>query len=93
VAHYTATEARRRFFRLLDAARRGERVELERDGVRFLLMAAEEASPPSGAAPLAVADPALLTGEWTWTADQAGQLQFAPVSAPGGAALAPVEPT
>jgi hypothetical protein len=75
---YTATEARRLFFRLLDAAQRGEIVELERGGVRFVLTAAEPAPEPSAASPILSVDPAVLTGEWTWRADASGQLQFAP---------------
>ena len=75
----TATEARRRFFELLDAAERGEAVVLERRGVRFRISldrAASAAVPrPS---PLVVADPALLEGTWSWKTNSEGELTFLP---------------
>ena len=76
MARYTATDARRHFFQLLDAAERGEQVVLERHGVRFKLVleAAEVVETP--AAVLIVNDPEVLQGDWTWTSDEQGQLQF-----------------
>ena len=74
----SATEARRLFFQLLDAAQRGEDVRVTRDGVQFRLTVAEgdvgrEAEHRS---PFAAIDPAVLSGEWRWSTDDSGQLQF-----------------
>lgn len=76
MAHYTATEARRLFFRLLDAVQRGERVEFERDGVRFALELVAAPEPPEPMAALAAVDEEVLAGEWTWAPDDAGELVF-----------------
>ena len=75
MARYTATDARRHFFQLLDAAERGENVVLERHGVRFKLVleASKAVELPSS---LVVDDPEVLQGDWTWTSDEKGQLQF-----------------
>lgn len=79
MTRYTATEARRKIFRLLDAAERGEKVVVERRGVRFLIERAEPAprdtAPPP---PIAVEDEAILEGEWTWVGDENGDLGFSP---------------
>ncbi|MEO8084547.1 MAG: hypothetical protein ABI780_12050 [Ardenticatenales bacterium] len=40
MSNFSATEARRLFFRVLDAALRGEEVTIERDGMRFRLVVA-----------------------------------------------------
>jgi hypothetical protein len=81
----TATQARKDLFRLLDAVERGEEVVLERRGVRFRLsredspaLASEVAEPRPR---LLVQDPAVLSGEWTWAADEDGQLVFVARSA------------
>lgn len=72
----TATEARRGLFRLLDAVESGEEVIVERRGARFrLTLATDETSDP-GPSPLVIRDPELLSGEWTWVADERGELQF-----------------
>lgn len=89
MTHYTATEARRLFFRLLDAAQRGEEVQFERDGVRFKLAIADPEVPTSLEVPLVAVDPVVLSGEWTWSADEAGQVQFNPT----GSATAPGVPS
>lgn len=74
----SATEARRLFFQLLDAAQRGEDVRVTRDGVQFRLTVAEgdvdrQAEHRS---PFAAIDPAVLSGAWRWSTDDSGQLQF-----------------
>jgi len=64
------------FFQLLDAAERGEEVILDRRGKRFRLIAdasALSAPPPS---PLVVRDADVLSGQWHWSADANGQLEF-----------------
>lgn len=76
MALYTASEARRLFFRLLNAVQRGERVEFERDGVRFALSLAEAQETPPTVAVLAAVDEAVLAGDWTWASDDAGELIF-----------------
>lgn len=77
MSQFTATEARRLFFRLLDAVQRGEMVTIERGGVRFRIVA--EPVPATAAvegSPFQRIDPAVLAGDWTWCADENGQLQF-----------------
>ncbi len=73
---FTATQARQQFFQLLDAAEDGGNVVLERRGTRFRLVceAPKKAAEPDS--PLVIQDPALLSGNWTWSADDDGQLSF-----------------
>lgn len=73
----SATEARKRLFKLLDAAERGETVVLERKGVRFRIAV----EPMSEAAPreaedalIEILDPTILSGEWTWEWEPDGAL-------------------
>ena len=76
MSHHSATEARRLFFRLLDAVQRGEEVTIERDGVRFRLVRADAPSDDEVQSPFTRVDAAVLDGNWTWAADDDGQLQF-----------------
>jgi len=76
MVHLTASEARRQFFRLLDAAQRGERVEFERDGVRFRLTRVDTHAGAPPPARIVGADPAVLSGEWTWDFSDSGELTF-----------------
>lgn len=86
MSQFTATEARRLFFRLLDAVQRGETVTIERGGVRFRLVAEEETGAVGDdGSPFGRIDPAVLAGDWTWSADENGQLQFR-VAEPGSEA-------
>ncbi len=71
-----ATEARQEFFRLLDAVEQGESVIVERKGVRFQLALVPAASASAPTSPVAVCDPEVLSGEWTWKSDEDGNLQF-----------------
>lgn len=76
VTRLTASEARRRFFHLLDAIERGEDVCIERKGVRFRVVLEESTHQEAQARPLIVHDSALLEGEWTWEPDETGDLRF-----------------
>ena len=72
-------EARARFGEILDAAEKGLPVVIERRGVRFRIVA--ESDRPSAAAREAsfeFVDPAVTSGQWTWRADAARGMQFAP---------------
>jgi len=69
MARYTVSEARRRFFQLLDAAERGEEVVLERRGVRFRLVVEPARVQAPCEAPLEILDCALLDGQWSWRMD------------------------
>lgn len=71
-----ATEARQEFFRLLDAAEKGETVIVERKGARFRLSLMEAEPEPASTSPLQVDDPDVLSGNWTWAGDPDGELQF-----------------
>lgn len=75
---FTASDARRELFRILDSVEKGEVIVLERKGVRFrLILDRDESRPEEGTRKrLMIRDPAVLSGEWTWTADDDGQLQF-----------------
>jgi hypothetical protein len=83
MAAYSATEARRLFFRLLDAVQGGEDVTLERDGVRFKLVLAGPTLPAPDS-PFAAVDAAVLAGEWTWVVNEVGDVEFRAGGADGG---------
>lgn len=77
MARYTASEARRELFRLLDSVERAEEVVLERKGARFRLVLDRGSKRDRGPVrKLKVEDPEVLSGEWTWTAGVDGQLHF-----------------
>ena len=81
MTHVTASEARQELFRLLDAVEQGEAVVVERKGVRFRLSLLEPAPgkrAAGSASPIEVRDADVLSGDWTWSGDQDGQLQFRP---------------
>ncbi len=73
---FTATQARQQFFQLLDAAEDGGNVVLERRGTRFRLVCEAPIKAAEPDSPLVIQDPALLSGNWTWSADDDGQLSF-----------------
>jgi antitoxin (DNA-binding transcriptional repressor) of toxin-antitoxin stability system len=71
--HWKVAEARARFGEILDEAERGNRVVVERRGVRFRLTA-ESPQPRRGSAkPLfEFVDPSLADGQWTWRSGSRG---------------------
>jgi hypothetical protein len=74
MGRFTASEARKVFFDLLDAAEKGEEVVVERRGTRFRI-AVEPRGPRKGkVSPIRVEDPAMLSGQWTWAPDENGQM-------------------
>jgi len=71
-------EARARFGDLLDQAEQGATVIIERKGMRFTLEAQQRK--PQGEPPdrfFEFVDPAVMSGNWTWTAGSRG-LRFRP---------------
>ena len=75
MARYTATDARRQLFNLLDAAEQGQEIILERRGKRFKLIL-EPQKAQSNKNPMIFMDENLESGQWTWGSDDDGQLQF-----------------
>jgi hypothetical protein len=70
VKRYSTAQARKHLADLLNAAEAGQRVMIERRGVRFLLQADTARSRGTGARPkmtIDIVDPAIAEGEWTWT--------------------------
>lgn len=76
---YTASGARKELFRILDSVENGEDIIVMRRGVRFRISLdpAHELE-PGLQEPLEVEDQDVLSGEWTWTAREDGQLEFQP---------------
>ncbi len=72
---YTATDARRQLFNLLDAAEQGQEIILERRGKRFKLIL-EPQKAQNNKNPVVFMDESLELGEWTWANDSEGQLEF-----------------
>jgi len=73
-----ASDARQEFFRLLDAAEKGEAVIVERKGARFRLTLLPPEPARTRSSPVLIEDPEVLSGNWSWVGDQRGQLQFRP---------------
>ena len=76
---FTVAEARARFGDLLDEADQGETVIIERRGVRYTL---KSQPAPARRAPKKTryfewVDPAVMSGQWTWTLTKSG-LRFTP---------------
>ena len=75
--HLKVAEARARFGEILDEAEKGTPVVIERRGVRFRVVAEPEPRRSQGEGKLFDAvDPAVLSGQWSWTAGPKG-LRFA----------------
>ena len=76
--HMKVAEARARFGEILDEAEKGTAVVIERRGVRFKLVVdapAQAVSSRRGGL-FEHVDPAVLSGQWSWTAGPKG-LRFA----------------
>jgi antitoxin (DNA-binding transcriptional repressor) of toxin-antitoxin stability system len=72
---FSIKEARSRMTEVLDLAERGEIVVIEREGVRFQIIA-ENAKVARKRSPiLEILDPAIERGTWTWAEGTRG-LQF-----------------
>lgn len=79
---YTVAHARMRMAEMLDSAERGEEVIIERQGVRFAVVARSKRKPSRPRAPVVeILDPAVASGDWTW-AEGAGGLTFSPRKRP-----------
>jgi antitoxin (DNA-binding transcriptional repressor) of toxin-antitoxin stability system len=71
--HLKVAEARARFGEMLDEAEQGGEVVIERQGVRFRLVA--ENKRPAGASKVPLfdfVDPDVMTGQWTWKVGSKG---------------------
>jgi hypothetical protein len=67
---YPVSIARERLADILDAADAGQRVVIERRGVRYIIEAEQRRRPATRRRPralISVLDDALRSGEWTWT--------------------------
>lgn len=70
---FTAAQARQRLSEVLDAAERGQAVVIERRGVRFSIRTERGKKRPARSSPFfAYVDPAVLSGDWTWTWGKGG---------------------
>ena len=70
---FLVAEARARFGEILDEADQGETVIIERRGVQYMLQ--RDTRERKRATPRSVftwVDPAVMSGEWTWTPTQKG---------------------
>lgn len=79
VKRYPVSVARERLADILDAADAGQRVVIERRGVRYVIAAEQRrpVAPRRRRALIKVLDPSLRSGEWTWTWQNDG-VAFAP---------------
>ena len=76
--HYSVAAFRTHIAHALDEVEQGETVIVERRGKRFRLVAEGAASWPSVPKRVAILDPAVLDGNWTWEYEAPGEpLQFA----------------
>ena len=75
---FLVAEARARFGEILDEADQGETVIIERWGVQYTLQ--RDAREPEQVSPRSIftwVDPAVMSGQWTWTPTKKG-LRFTP---------------
>jgi len=74
---YSVSQARMRLAEVLDSAERGESVLIEREGIRFQIVATK-AKPAKKVTPIIeILDPSVERGDWTWT-DGPDGLTFTP---------------
>jgi antitoxin (DNA-binding transcriptional repressor) of toxin-antitoxin stability system len=69
---YTVAQARMRIAEVLDSAERGESVVIERQGIRFQVLASKPKPARKRAALLEILDPSVAAGNWTWTEGPGG---------------------
>lgn len=70
---YTVAQARQRLAEAIDSAENGEPVIIERRGIRFRLEAVRPKRRSAPSAPLVeILDPAVASGNWTWTLGPGG---------------------
>jgi hypothetical protein len=70
---FSAAQARQHLSALLDAAEKGERVVIERRGVRFGVRAEPPRRSASRPPPVVeILDPAVVDGRWTWRLGRGG---------------------
>jgi len=76
--HFNMATARQHFSDVLDAAENGDAVIIERRGVQFELSTRKGPKPASRKQPprVALLDPAVDAGQWTWSSGSDGQLRF-----------------
>lgn len=76
---FLVAEARARFGELLDEADQGETIIIERHGVQYTLkvQSVSRKAAAKGARYFEWVDPAVMTGQWTWTPTKTG-LRFTP---------------
>jgi prevent-host-death family protein len=79
MSNMKVAEARARFGEILDAAEKGLPVVIERRGVKFRVVAeAPRTAKTPDDAVFDFVDAAVSGGQWTWRADAAKGMQFAP---------------
>lgn len=77
MTRFTASEARRELFRILDSVERGQEVVLERRGTRFrIVLDSHRGTGQETSRRLKIKDPVVLSGEWTWISNEDGDLDF-----------------
>jgi len=76
MTRFTASAAQLQLFELLDVVEQGEEVVVERRGTRFRVVLDDARSDEIPPSPLIIKDPDVLAGNWTWQADENGQLDF-----------------
>jgi prevent-host-death family protein len=77
MASMKVAEARARFGEMLDAAEKGLPVVIERRGVTFRLIAESgRRARTTGAAAFEFVDPAVMSGQWTWSQAAKPGLKF-----------------
>jgi antitoxin (DNA-binding transcriptional repressor) of toxin-antitoxin stability system len=63
---YSVGQARMRMAEVLDSAERGESVVIERQGIRFQVLATKPKPVRKRAPTLEILDPSVARGDWTW---------------------------
>jgi antitoxin (DNA-binding transcriptional repressor) of toxin-antitoxin stability system len=69
---YSVAQARMRMAEVLDGAERGESIVIERQGIRFQVLASKPRPARKRAPLLEIVDPAVAAGDWTWSEGPSG---------------------